>query len=74
MTVKEIIKQYLKANGYDGLVSDDGDCGCELEDVWPCCEGPVEMDCVAGHKVKPDDEGVAWGYSADWVMRKGKRP
>jgi len=34
MTVKEIIADYLKANGFDGLCG--GDCGCEGE--MPCEE------------------------------------
>jgi hypothetical protein len=30
MTVKEIVKNYLKNNGYDGL-TDDEDCECFLD-------------------------------------------
>ena len=33
-TVKAIVEQYLKANGYDGLASDY--CGCQLDDLAPC--------------------------------------
>ena len=35
MTVIEIIKHYLKANGYDGLAGNG--CGCGLDDLAPCC-------------------------------------
>ena len=35
-TVKDIIKEYLERNGYDGLFYDD--CGCYLEDLVPCGE------------------------------------
>jgi hypothetical protein len=67
MNVKEIVLQWLKANGYDGLFIDD--CGCVLDDLMPCaaayygdggCDG-----CVPGYKVpcpgKPEcenDRGV----------------
>ena len=37
MTVKEIIKQFLKGRGYDGLYYSDGDgCACELSNLFPC--------------------------------------
>ena len=34
MNVKEIVHEYLRVNGYDGLCSDD--CGCGLDDLAPC--------------------------------------
>lgn len=33
-TVSDIMTDYLKANGFDGLVGDD--CGCQLGDLFPC--------------------------------------
>lgn len=38
MTVKEIMIEYLKANGYDGLFNRGGECGCQIDDLAPCCE------------------------------------
>ena len=35
-TVEEILKQYLKANGYAGLAHPDTECGCLLDDLIPC--------------------------------------
>ena len=53
MTVKEIIKEYLKTNGYGGLYS--GFCGCEMEDLFPC--GEYCGQCEPGYKVLvPEDE------------------
>ena len=61
MNVKEIVAEYLKANGYDGLhVEDHYDvCGCRLDDLIPCdnCSGK----CVAGYLLPGDDE-------ADWYI------
>lgn len=34
MEVIEVIKEYAKANGYDGLVGNE--CGCSFEDLAPC--------------------------------------
>jgi len=48
VSIKEITKQWLKANGYDGLYNCDG-CGCGLADFMPC-GFPNENECVAAHK------------------------
>jgi hypothetical protein len=53
-TVLEILKQYLKENGYDGLY--DGEhCHCHLCDLASCgCIYPE--DCRAGYQ-HPDPSG-----------------
>ncbi len=38
-TVKDIIVEYLKANGFDGLCGDG--CGCDIDHLAPC-----ESDCT----------------------------
>ena len=53
MTVKELIKQYAKENGFDGLVHDWGECGCEIDDLCPC-ELSDLADCAFGYKVPCD--------------------
>lgn len=40
--VKEIIAQYLKANGFDGLYSELCECGCDVNDLMPC-DGPCDL-------------------------------
>ena len=50
MTVTEIVKKYLKENGYDGLYSED--CGCEVDDLAPCCE--YGMECESGYRLPCD--------------------
>jgi len=68
MTAKEIIEQYLRKNGFDGLFVDDWDtfgedgCGCFLEDLCPC--NPEWMDitkCKAGVRVENKDGSVGIG-------------
>lgn len=46
MTVQEITKEYLKANGFTGLYSEG--CGCTIDDLAPC--GEMGFDCVAGYR------------------------
>lgn len=47
-TVKEMIKEYLIENGYDGLCTDD--CGCLVDNLITCEDG--SMTCEAGYKKK----------------------
>ena len=52
MNVREIVKQYLEENGYDGLAGDDcagDDCGCSIDDLFICDSCPAE--CVPGNRV-----------------------
>lgn len=44
MTICEILKKWLKENGYDGLYWDG--CGCAIGDLMPC--GEPNEDCSAG--------------------------
>ncbi len=65
MNVVEIIEAYLRANGFDGLYTDD--CGCQLGDLMPCDGGVGECcpgyrqpcDCGEGHyyHIGPSREG-----------------
>lgn len=48
MTVKEIMREWLKSNGYDGLCS-PGYCGCDLDDLMACCSESVTM-CEPAYK------------------------
>ena len=55
MTVKEIIKEYLIKNNYDGLYY-PGECACKLSDLFPCCLPESILDCKPGYKMScPDD-------------------
>jgi len=52
--VREIVKEWLEQHGYDGLCSDNWECGCTLDDLMPCCEACTE--CLAGYKRPGDAE------------------
>ncbi len=63
----EALELWLRANGYDGLVDDFGECCCELANLAHC-DGEVDS-CEAGHKVPCD-----CGAEHDWHMAPGPRP
>ena len=48
MTVKEIVKDCLEKNGYDGLCSEN--CGCGLDDLMPC-SGSETKNCQPAYKL-----------------------
>ena len=47
MNLKEIVKEYLEKNEYDGLFNGDVECACSLDDLMPCDE-PHQANCRAG--------------------------
>ena len=55
MNVYDMIREYLEKNGYDGLVSDDSECGCVLADLAPCDE---VNNCWAAYKWPGDEESA----------------
>ena len=48
-TVMDIVRQYLRREGYDGLVDPDAQCGCLVDDLRPCCPGEIS-GCRPGYK------------------------
>jgi hypothetical protein len=44
---KEIVKRYLRDNGFDGLYCDLC-CGCEIDDLMPC--DSMTDECYPGIK------------------------
>ena len=71
MTVHAIVVEYLKANGYDGLVSFMGGCSCVVDDLMPCTfdyDYDYIASCTAEYKVPCNPETCQRG--GDWVRRK----
>jgi len=60
VTVMDIVDQYLRANGFDGLFSDNGKCGCVVDDLAPC--GELQQDCRAGYMMVGCDCGEGHDY------------
>lgn len=57
-TIRDIVIKYLQENGYDGLVSNDGDCGCRLDDLFPCTD--YCLNCIPGYLVKCEHDECHW--------------
>jgi len=64
MDVRQILTEYLKANGYDGLYHDE--CGCSISDLAPC---DMPLNCKPGHKSKQ-----LHTYEAETDNAKGGAP
>ena len=54
ITVVEIIENYLKDNGFDGLYNEIGECACKINDLAPC--GQIDHTCKAGYLIKCENE------------------
>lgn len=48
MTVRQILEEWLKAHGYDGLCTTG--CGCRIGDLMACDECPD--NCEPGYKAE----------------------
>lgn len=70
--VREIVAEWLKEHGYEGLYSPDY-CACENADLMPCDE-PCES-CRAGYKRPCPGEDCPMGGGCDFHIgetRKGE--
>ena len=65
----EIVRQYLIANGYDGLVDKEAECSCMLDDLMPCF-GDAFTTCEAGHKLDCPEE---YADEYEFCIKAGKR-
>lgn len=63
--VIEIVKAHLVANGFDGLVQVDAECGCLCDDLVPCC-GDFSS-CEPAYRGADEN-----GEPGDWAMYRTK--
>ena len=63
-TVLEIVEDYLKRNGFDGLYNSELECGCSISNLNPC--GDIKNDCTAGYQVEapPKDDYDNYIYNS----------
>jgi hypothetical protein len=57
--VLTIVRDALRAGGYDGLYSDVSECACLVDHLEPC--GDMNSDCRAGYKRPGCDSGCGEG-------------
>jgi hypothetical protein len=69
MTVKEIIAEWLKEYGYDGLCFLCYSCGCGVDDLMPCyslssdCKPAYRWKCTPGQSKDCDLETAMDGFN-----------
>lgn len=71
---KNAVAERLRVLGFDGLLQEDGECGCEVDDLMPCGLAlHVVQDCRAAYKVEtdPTDCGCENG-TCEWHMTETK--
>lgn len=51
MNVKAIVRDWLVTNGYEGLFNENGECGCDLNDLM-CCDNSGVDWCLPAYKLK----------------------
>jgi len=57
MNVNDVLRKYMKDNGYDGLYEGGEGCGCSLDDFMPC--GTCNGECEFGVKREATQEEKA---------------
>ena len=57
-TVKDILIEWLEANGYTGIHSDE--CGCSIDDLCPCCLSDNIINCEPGY------------WREGWIAQEGE--
>jgi len=69
-TVKEIVTEYLEANGYDGLCCED--CGCRLGDLFCCCDSAAVDSCEPGRLRTAQEGGESFWIIGPKVDTEGE--
>ncbi len=59
MIIHEIIEDWLKQHGYDGLYASN--CGCNLADLIPCCDYEGCLKCDPGYE-RPTDPSTGYDF------------
>lgn len=75
-TVFEIVVDYLKVNGFDGLYNGYTDCACEVGDISPC--GEMSSECQAGYRFPCNcgehDFHIGSAEERDRVLKETEEP
>lgn len=57
MGIRKIVREYLKAHGYDGLYNYE--CGCAIDDLMPCDASTEDIwECEPGYARKDDPDCI----------------
>lgn len=71
MRLRDIVKEYLEKNGFDGLVSINASCACLVDDLIPC-DGEWIENCEAGYRMDcPGEETCDLGGGCEFHIVPG---
>ena len=59
----DIIQDWLRDHGYDGLCEPDSECGCSIDELAPCC--CTIQDCVPAYRVACPEHGASFSTVKD---------
>ena len=60
MRALDIVAEYLRQNGFDGLCHEATECGCKLADLQPCGEMFADCEPAYCHDLPPGDDREFW--------------
>lgn len=61
-SLMDVIKDYIKAEGCDGLYNPDAECGCGLDDFAPCGDLELDMCILAKSKIVTEETVGQYGF------------
>lgn len=71
MKTIDIVRAYLEANGFDGLVHGDTECGCHLGDFHICGEDFSQCKPAYKQDLEPGDDRGDWWMTTTKVPNEG---
>lgn len=72
MNIREMVRQYLEANQFDGLYN-AGECACKKDDLFPCGD-PHMAYCKPGYLAPCPQDGTDACGEHDWHIAEKQRP
>lgn len=67
MDCKTIVLDWLKSNGADGLCEPETECGCDINDLAVCGDGPYPQCQPAKRRILGDGEYIGDGGPGDFA-------
>ncbi len=69
ITVKDIVRAYLEAKGFDGLCNFELECGCRVNDLEPC--EAMQSECQPGRQRTLTQADADAGYCTEHDVASG---
>lgn len=60
--LKQVVTEAIERAGADGLVNVDWECGCGVDDLWPCGHPNEECELARNRR------RYEYGHAYDWFV------